>query len=59
MSERDRVKEWVGFYKASPLNYQMNALIAVYKNDGDKMLEKVLSELGLERSSDLVKDACK
>jgi hypothetical protein len=35
----------------------MNALIAVYRTDGEKMLKMVLKELGLEASVDLVKDA--
>lgn len=51
--------EWCAFYRKSPLKYEMNALIAVYKNDGEKMLGLVLRELGLSNSSDLVKDACK
>lgn len=59
MTELERVREWAAFYKQSPLRYNMNALIAVYRNDGEKMLGKVLTELGLERSVDLVKDAAK
>lgn len=54
---KERVLEWVRLYKVSVLNYQMNTLIAVYKNDGEEMLANVLRELGLERSLDLVKDA--
>lgn len=57
MTEAERVKNWVHFYKQSPLLYNMNALISVYKNDGEKMLRAVLRELGLESSVDLVKDA--
>ena len=59
MTESERVREWCAFYRQSPLKYNCNALIAIYKNDGDRILQKVLNELGLERSLDLVKDACK
>lgn len=59
MGERERVREWCAFYKQSPLKYEMNALIAVYQNDGEAMLRKVLRELGLDQSVDLVKDAAK
>ena len=51
--------EWCAFYRNSPLKYEMNALLAVYQNDGEAMLRKVLRELGLERSEDLVKAAVK
>lgn len=59
MSETEKVREWVAFYKQSPLKYNMNALIAVYRNDGEKMLARVLRELGLESGLELVKDAAK
>lgn len=51
--------DWVRFYKQSPLKYEMNALIAVLKSDGEQMLLEVLKELGLTKSVDLVKDAMK
>lgn len=57
MTELERAKDWVAFYKQSPQKYSMNALIAVLRTDGERMLARVLRELGLERSSDLVKDA--
>ena len=57
MNETERAKDWVAFYKQSPQKYNMNALIAVLRTDGERMLARVLRELGLERSSDLVKDA--
>lgn len=44
------------WYKASSPGYQTNALLAVLKNDGMKMLETVLRELGLQKSSDLLKE---
>lgn len=53
------MREWVGFYKASPAGYQVNALIAVLRNDNEKILAAVLRELGLEFSLDLVRDAAK
>jgi hypothetical protein len=56
---KERIKEWCAYYKASPQKYNMNALLAVLKNDGEPMLAAVLRELGLERSLDLVKDAAK
>ena len=59
MTEAERVKNWCAFYKQSPQKYNMNALLAVLKNDGEKMLQAVLRELGLERSLELVKDAAK
>ena len=58
-NENSRVKDWAAFYRQSPTKYQMNALIAVLRTDGDRMLMKVLRELGLESSLDLVKDADK
>lgn len=56
---RERVMDWVRFYKQSPINYTMNALIAVLQSDGEQMLLEVLKELGLTKSVDLVKDAMK
>jgi hypothetical protein len=37
----------------------MNALLAIYQNDGEQMLMAVLKELGLTASIELVKDAAK
>lgn len=59
MTQAERVKEWVHFYKQSPLKYEMNALLACLKNDGEKVLGQVLRELGLESALELVKDAAK
>ena len=55
--QRERITEWVRFYKNSQLSYRMNALLAVYENDGEAMLMAVLKELGLTQSSALIKDA--
>ena len=59
MSETEKAKEWVNFYRQSPLKYNCNALLAVLENDGEKMLARVLRELGLESALDLVLDAAK
>lgn len=59
MTESERKMDWVRLYKASPLKYNMNALLSVFKTDGEKMLSLVLGELGLAMSVDLVKDAAK
>jgi hypothetical protein len=37
----------------------MNALLAIYQNDGEQMLMAVLKDLGLTDSIELVKDAAK
>lgn len=57
--QRERISDWVRFYKQSPLKYEMNALLAVLSTDGEEMLRSVLKELGLTKSEDLVKDAAK
>lgn len=59
MTERQRMMDWVRFYKISASRYNMNALLAVLESDGEQMLESVLKELGLTKSVDLVKDAAK
>jgi hypothetical protein len=56
VTESERVREWIAFYKASPSGYQVNALRAVLKNDGSKMLGMVLRELRLERTVDLLSE---
>ena len=55
MNESEKVEEWVRWYKASLL--KMNALTAVLNNDGEQMLQKVLTRLGLVSASDVVKAA--
>ena len=57
--QRERISDWVRFYKQSPLKYEMNALLSVLETDGEPMLLAVLKELGLTASVDLVKDAAK
>lgn len=55
-NESDVVKEWVHFYKASPKSYQANALLAVLRNSGPKVLNRVLQELNLVKTADLLSE---
>ena len=55
--QRERVLEWKRWYLASSPGYQMNALLAILKNDGEQMTLAVLRELGLTESLELIKDA--
>jgi hypothetical protein len=59
VSERERILDWVKYYRISPSGYNFNALINIYKNDGEKTLQAVLRELGMTASVELVKDAAK
>ena len=59
MTRSERIKEWAMYYRASPQKYNMNALLAVLKTDGEQMLQAVLKEIGLESALELVKDAAK
>lgn len=54
-TETDTVHDWIAYYKASPKLYQALALLAVLRNDGEKVLNRVLRELGLDRTADLLK----
>ena len=58
-SRSEVVRDWVSYYKASPEYYQLNALVAIFRADGEGMLASVLKELGLQDSVLLVKDAAK
>lgn len=59
MTDLERARDWANFYRISSPGYHFKALQAVLVNDGEKMLAKVLQELDLERSLELVKDAQK
>jgi hypothetical protein len=59
MTEAQRKEEWVRWYKVSSPGYQTNALLAVLKNDGEKMLRAVLKELGLTDSAALLMEMAK
>ena len=56
MTEKERLREWVRWWEISSPGYQANALLAVLRNDGPGMLQKVLHEIGLESSSDLMRE---
>jgi hypothetical protein len=51
----ERVHEWMHYYKAAPKLYQALALLAVLRNDGEKILGRVLRELQLDKTLDLLK----
>lgn len=60
MTEHQKIQDWVIYYrKSARVGYNFNALIAIYKTDGEPVLRAVLKELGLTASADLVKDAAK
>ena len=54
-TDKERLNEWLRFYKASSVGYQVNALLAILENDGERMLKQALRELGLEDSLNLLK----
>ena len=54
MTELERIREWVKWYQISSPGYQTNALLAILRNDGEKMLRSVLGELGLTDSASLL-----
>jgi len=55
MTEKERLSEWVRWVKISTPGYQVNALLAVLENDGEKMMTAVLKELGWMDSLSLLK----
>jgi hypothetical protein len=59
MNETERVKDWANFYRASAQKSSLNALLACLETDGERVLGKVLLELGLASALDLIKDARK
>ena len=56
MTEAQRKEEWIRWYKASSPGYQTNALLAILKNDGEKMLRAVLKDLQLMDSVTLLQE---
>jgi hypothetical protein len=44
----------VRWWKIGPPGYQYNSLVAILRNDGPKMLQQVLKELGLVSALDLI-----
>ena len=59
MTEAERLQEWVRWYKVSSPGYQTNALLAILKNDGEKMLRAVLKDLKLTDSATLLLEMAK
>lgn len=49
------VRDWVNYYRVSPKGYQAKALGAVLRNSGEKILSRVLQELQLEKTADLLR----
>jgi hypothetical protein len=49
------VHEWMHYYKAAPKLYQALALLACLRNDGEKIAGRVLRELQLDKTLDLLK----
>ena len=47
------------YRKSARVGYNFNALVAIYKTEGEPMLLAVLKELGLTLSVELIKDAAK
>jgi hypothetical protein len=56
LTERQRIAEWVRWFEISVPGYQTNALLAILRNDGEKILRAVLKELKLTESADLLKE---
>jgi hypothetical protein len=52
MTPAERRQEWIRYLQWSQ---PMNGLLAILENDGEKMLNDVLRELGLASALDLVK----
>jgi hypothetical protein len=59
MKEEERYQDWLRYIRVTERHYEMSALLTVLRNDGERMLLRVLKGLGLERSADLVKFAAK
>jgi hypothetical protein len=59
MTDEERCQEWLRYIRVTERHYEMNGLLTVLRNDGERMLLRVLKGLGLERSADLVKFAAK
>lgn len=55
-TESEVLSDWVIYYKKCPKLYQPLALLAILRGDGPKMLSKVLRELKLEKTADLLSE---
>jgi hypothetical protein len=56
LTEKERLQEWIRWWKIGPPGYQYNSLVSIYRNDGEQMLRNVLKELGLLDSVSLLKE---
>jgi hypothetical protein len=56
LNERQRIADWVRWFEISVQGYQANALLAILRSDGEKMLLAVLKELKLTDSVSLLKE---
>jgi len=54
VNQKEKKNEWLRFIRQSQSSYKLNALKAVFDNDGKQMLEACLSELGWTQSVDLI-----
>ena len=54
MNQTEKKNDWLRFIKASQSTYKLNALKAVFENDGLAMLKACLADLGWEQSVDLI-----
>lgn len=55
MTESEKAHDWIRYFRTVP---KMSSLRAVKRNDGPKVLERVIKELGLASPLDLI-EACK
>ena len=55
MTELQKIHDWKRWYEVSTPGYQTNALLAILRTDGERMLRSVLKELGLTDSAVLLK----
>ena len=56
LNDATKVQEWCRFYRAAQPSYRIFALVAILKNDGEKMLAAVVKALALDVQT-LVKDS--
>jgi hypothetical protein len=55
MTESEKVKDWQRYFSVVP---KISTLMAIERNDGQKLLERFLREAGLVSALDVIK-ACK
>lgn len=52
MNDTEKLKDWLRYFEICP---NLGTLKAIERNDGTKMLERALRELGLVSSLDVVR----